>query len=133
MGCVFSASIFFDNDESDEDSKEKATHSHRSPDSQFMHFATDFQGVVLEISYSQKKKDLKKLAWEYIQNSNGNFKIVLGVEVDYRKTKGATLSVWRPRFLREGGFNNLDVEQTIKSEVTEPSLTDHHEDNIDAT
>jgi hypothetical protein len=36
------------------------------PDASFQHFEAQYPGVILELSYSQKKKDLSRLANEYI-------------------------------------------------------------------
>ncbi|KAG9229033.1 hypothetical protein BJ875DRAFT_388192, partial [Amylocarpus encephaloides] len=53
----------------------------------------EYPGVVLEISYSQDGKDLKTLAWDYIQFSNGDVKVVVGIDIKHSNTKEATLSV----------------------------------------
>ena len=56
----------------------------------------NIHGVVVEISYMQNRKDLAKLAWDYITYSYGDIKMVIGLDLQY-DTKEATVAVWRPR------------------------------------
>jgi hypothetical protein len=89
----------------------------RQPDAQFQHCSAAYPGVVLEVSYSRNGK-LEKLAWEYIMKSNGNIKVVIGINIKY-DGKVSTVSLWRPAYLQEEGeeFDILEVDQVIKSEV----------------
>ncbi|KAI1419244.1 hypothetical protein F5Y12DRAFT_778999 [Xylaria sp. FL1777] len=86
----------------------------REPDAQFQHQEAAYPGVVLEVSYSQDGKDLKKLAWDYIQYSNGDIKAVIGIDINYGSAP-STVSLWRPKLVREEGeeLDILDVEQEI--------------------
>jgi hypothetical protein len=72
----------------------------------------------VEISYSQDGKDLDKLAWQYIQGSNGNIKAVIGIDISYG-AKASTVSIWRPCYYREEGdeLDTLDVRREVKDEV----------------
>ncbi|KAL3476217.1 hypothetical protein BJX99DRAFT_228413 [Aspergillus californicus] len=90
----------------------------RAPDAQFHHYDAAYPGVVLEVSYSQNAKELRKLAWQYIQNSNGNIKVFIGIIIDYTRTKVPILSLWRPSYTHEEGeeFDLLDVYQEIESQ-----------------
>jgi hypothetical protein len=63
--------------------------------------------VVIEISYTQNRKDLSKLAWDYITYSNGDIKMVVGLDIRY-DTKEATVAVWRPWYIHEEG-EELDI------------------------
>ncbi|KAL2040037.1 hypothetical protein N7G274_007440 [Stereocaulon virgatum] len=55
--------------------------------------------LVIETSYSQKYKDLARLADEYICGSDGNIGVVLGLDIEYRVgSKRASVSIWRPKF-----------------------------------
>lgn len=65
------------------------------PDTSFKHVAAGAAAVVLETSYSQKRKDLPKLADEYILGTNMNVQLVVGLDIEYRG-KGAALSMWKP-------------------------------------
>ncbi|KAI2626586.1 hypothetical protein GGR54DRAFT_477359 [Hypoxylon sp. NC1633] len=89
----------------------------RGPDAQFQHQEAVYPGVVLEVSYSQDGKNLKKLARDYIQYSNGDIKVVIGIDINYGSIS-STVSIWRPKFVREEGeeLDILDVEQEVISE-----------------
>ncbi|GFF61396.1 hypothetical protein IFM51744_10672 [Aspergillus udagawae] len=89
----------------------------RQPDAQFQHCLAAYPGVVVEVSYSQNG-NLRKLASEYIMNSNGNIKVVIGINVKY-DGKESTVSLWRPAYVQEEGeeFDALEVDQVIKAEV----------------
>ncbi|KAF7192081.1 hypothetical protein HII31_06467 [Pseudocercospora fuligena] len=59
--------------------------------------------LVVEVSYSQQKKDLPRLAESYIIDSKHAIRCVLGLDITYSNAKGeapkdhtATVSVWRP-------------------------------------
>jgi hypothetical protein len=84
------------------------------PDSSFGHKATPFASCILEVSYSQKRRDLPKLADEYIRGSNGRTQIVIGIDLEYQKDKGkeARVIVWRPKDVEEDGEIILKAAQT---------------------
>ncbi|KAH6714969.1 hypothetical protein BKA61DRAFT_344601 [Leptodontidium sp. MPI-SDFR-AT-0119] len=91
-----------------------------NPDWQFRHNKAQFPGVVVEVAYSQKSRDLPHLADSYILGSDGNINIVIGLDIEYQRkdvkgkrkdlegrdiaggdaegesAKTATLSVWEP-------------------------------------
>lgn len=73
--------------------------------------------MVLEVSYSQDGKDLKKLALDYILRSNGDIKVVLGVDINYGDK--STVSVWRPHYVKEEGeeLELLEVRQDVSYQV----------------
>lgn len=56
----------------------------REPDAQFRHPRAYYPGVVVEVSYSQEGKSLRKLAQDYILYSNGDIKAVIGVDINYK-------------------------------------------------
>jgi hypothetical protein len=76
-----------------------------------------FPGVVVEVSFSQKRKDLPRLADDYILGSNGGIRIVVGLDIEY-SGKMDKLSVWRPQ-LRDVGtrYQELRTEQTVVDQV----------------
>jgi len=115
-GC---ARIFLKEDNPDRDGQGTRVVHRREPDAQFQHRDAEYPGVVLEVSYSQDGKDLRKLAWDYIQYSNGDIKVVIGIDIKYSNTKEATLSVWRPRYVREDGeeLEILEAEERIISQA----------------
>jgi len=76
-----------------------STQTRRCPDSTFFtkQAESPYPVAVLEVSYSQKRKDLVNLADQYITASAGGIKVVLGFDIEYKGTKEATVSVWRPK------------------------------------
>lgn len=88
-----------------------------TPDCFFKVQRTQIPGVVLEISYSQKRKDLPILADEYILGSNENVRVVIGLDLEY-KGKEAALSIWRPVVeVDANGKKFLKVEQVVTNQV----------------
>ncbi|KID81130.1 recQ family helicase [Metarhizium guizhouense ARSEF 977] len=85
----------------------------RQPDAQFRHANTQYPGVVIEVSYSQDGKNLRKLAQDYILYSNGDIKAVVGIDLNYAG-KESTISLWRPEYTR---IENDDVEELGFREV----------------
>lgn len=65
------------------------------PDASFKHVDAALPGVVLEVSYTQKRKDLPRLVDDYILGSDLNVQLVVGLDIEYRG-KEAVLSMWRP-------------------------------------
>lgn len=91
----------------------------RQPDDQFQHDDAEYPGVVYEIACSQDPRELVKAAWTYIPYSNANIKAVVGFELGYGKNKEARISMWQPRFMKEGedGPETLDVEAVIDRDL----------------
>jgi hypothetical protein len=71
----------------------------RDPDGQFQHKDAAFPGVVIEVSYTQDGKNLRKLARDYIWGSNGDIKVVIGIDINYGRE--STVLLWRPKYVRE--------------------------------
>ncbi|KAH8812494.1 hypothetical protein F5884DRAFT_785557 [Xylogone sp. PMI_703] len=89
-----------------------------SPDSQFQHAKERYPGVVIEVSYASKRKDLYRLADDYILGSDGDIQVVVGIDVEYRGSKKATLSIWRPRVVKvDDGELELVAAQTVKDVI----------------
>lgn len=80
--------------------------------------------MVYEIACSQDGRGLDKAAWTYIPYSNGDIRAVVGFELGYGKNKEAWLSLWQPRYLKEGeeGLEILDVETVINRDVRIQSI-----------
>ena len=86
-------------------------------DASFIHDDAHWSGVVIEVSYSQKWKDLPHLADDYILETDGNIRVVVGLEIDY-KTKKGTISMWRPNEIRnEQGKVELEAAETLSAQV----------------
>lgn len=73
------------------------TSSQRQPDAQFHHKDAKYPGVVIEVSYAQDGKRMNDIAEDYILGSNGDIKVVVGVDIN-NKGKEAALSLWRPKY-----------------------------------
>ena len=87
------------------------------PDDSFLYLNEEFPNVILEISYSQKRKDVARLADNYILGSDGNICVVVGIDIDY-KDKSATLSMWRPQIqVNNAGEEELVAHQTVSNQV----------------
>lgn len=88
------------------------------PDAQFRHLGAKYPGVVIEVAYAQKRKDLAIIAEDYILGSDGDIRVVIGIDIEYRGSKKATLSVWRPGVVRnEVGEVELVAQQTVVDQV----------------
>jgi hypothetical protein len=82
--------------------------SKHSPDSSWILAEPDarnkYPQVVLEVSYSQKTKNLDQLALDYFTQTKGGIQVVVGLDIDYippksaahtTATRMATTTVWR--------------------------------------
>jgi hypothetical protein len=88
-----------------------------SPDISFQHFNAQYPGVVMEVSYSEKRKDLPHLASNYILGSMASIQAVIGVDLEYTGKK-ATLTVWRPQIRVNGsGKKRLYAHRALKNQV----------------
>lgn len=100
----------------------------RDPDSQFKHENAKFPGVVIEVAFSQSQKDggkdLGKLAEQYIVESSGNIKTVLGISVAYGSTKKAMISTWSPKHGTDEEGAYLAAEETLASKVRRSTPSD---------
>jgi hypothetical protein len=89
------------------------------PDAIFEHRDAQYPGVVIEVSFTQKKKDLARLADSYILGSEGNIRVVVGLDIEYKTaskdpSKRATISLWRPKYnVTERAEMELVAEQTV--------------------
>jgi hypothetical protein len=96
------------------DSRRYAKHS---PDGSFKHIDAQYPGVVMEVSYSQKRKDLQALARDYIRGSEASIQVVIGIDLEYTGRK-ATLTVWRPQMrVRDSGKERLVEHRTLCNQV----------------
>jgi hypothetical protein len=74
------------------------TVAQHEPDACYGTHDDQFPGVVVEVAYSQKAVALCDLAANYIVESDGDIKMVIGVDLDYKGSRRATFSVWQPRY-----------------------------------
>ncbi len=69
-------------------SKENApfnTKSKHEPDASFWHSGAQYSGVIVEITYSQKKRTLDRLAEDYLMDSDASVRVVVGLDMKYGK------------------------------------------------
>lgn len=89
------------------------------PDAVFEHIDAQYPGVVIEVSFTQKRKDLARLADSYTLGSGGNIRVVVGLDIEYKtpgkdSSKRATMSLWRPKCnITETSETELMAEQTV--------------------
>jgi hypothetical protein len=86
------------------------------PDSSFGHSRAIYPGVVIEVSYTQRRKDLRRLADDYILGSSGSIRVLVGLDIEY-DGRSATLSIWRSQLVTTAGRTVLRAEQTVTDEV----------------
>ena len=84
---------------------------------QFRHVNALYPGVIIKISNLQTTKDLAYLADQYVVETSGSVKVVVGIKLDYRGTLKAELSLWRPQYVKENGQEYLIPKQEISSEI----------------
>lgn len=95
----------------------KQTYSQREPDASFKHRRARYPGVIIEVCYSQKRQRVSHLADEYILNTDGSVNAVVALDVDYKGSKKATLTVWRPEYITVDGVEELRATAVIEALV----------------
>jgi hypothetical protein len=76
-----------------------------------------FPGVVIEVLYSQKRKDLERLADNYILGSDSDIRVVMGLDIEYKTGKKAT-SVWWPNIItNKAGKKELVAQLIVMNQV----------------
>ncbi|ORX95175.1 hypothetical protein BCR34DRAFT_579473 [Clohesyomyces aquaticus] len=105
------------------------TESKHEPDSSFWHDDAQFPGVIIEVAYSQKRKDLGRLAEEYLLDSDASVQVVVGLDIEYGKgSRKATLSTWRTNLFHTADGDELRVVEEVVDEIfrdDQGNPTDH--------
>ena len=57
----------------------------RMPNVRFHHEDAAWPSVVIEVSYSQKRKSLIDLAENYLLASDGGIRVMVGIDLEYKK------------------------------------------------
>lgn len=101
------------------DSPTSNSTSRYEPDASFWHDDAEYPGVIIEVAYSQKKKQLGRLAEDYLLDSNANVQVVIGLDIEYSKkgSRKATLSVWRTELFQAEEGSELRATQETADEV----------------
>jgi hypothetical protein len=107
-----SGDIELEGDSSDDD-----TLMH-SPDASFRYKGSGYPSVIIETSFSQKRKDIVRIAHDYIVGSRGNIQLVVSLDIEYPQPKRATVSVWRSEIgIGEDGTPYLRAAKVLDNEV----------------
>lgn len=71
------------------------------------------------MAYSQKKKRLRRLAEDYLLDSDANVQVVVGLDIEYgrKESREATLSVWRSQLHHADDGVELRVVEEVADEV----------------
>lgn len=93
------------------------TRSERSPDASFKHEQAKYPGVIIEVCYTQKVRAAADLADDYILDTNGNVKAVIALNIEYRGSKKATISIWRPEDITVDGVEELQAIAKVEALV----------------
>ena len=95
------------------------TKSKHEPDASFRHESARYPGVVIEVAYSQKRRSLRRLADDYLLDSDASVRVLVGLDIEYgnKGSRKATLSVWRPHVVHATDGNELRAVQEITDEV----------------
>lgn len=67
----------------------------RSPDAQFHTEPKDDPSLVIEVAWTQSRKNLQQLAYDYILGTKARVRTVVGFDVDVSAGRSATVLVWR--------------------------------------
>jgi hypothetical protein len=94
------------------------------PDSSFQHLRSPLPTVIIEIAHSQNGRVLRHLAEEYILGNDLVIRVVVGVDIEYGKSKRAVFSVWRAKEQSSGADKFWIVESTVTNQVSLADFTD---------
>ncbi|KAL5399739.1 hypothetical protein PMIN02_000443 [Paraphaeosphaeria minitans] len=96
------------------------------PDASFRHEEAKHPGVVIEVAYSQKKERLRRLAENYLLDSDANIRAVVCLDIEYSKeSRKATVSIWRPEVFHTADGPELQavekpVDQAFRDDEGNP-------------
>lgn len=88
-----------------------SNHLASRPDAAFRFKADEYARVVLEVSCPQKRKELPRVAKNYILGSEGNISTVIGLELNHDNTNEGRLSIWRPKPMLKDQDDSLELEE----------------------
>lgn len=88
------------------------------PDTVFGHAIARRPTVVIEVTHSQRAKDFIEISEDYILGSSVRIRIVVGFDLEYRKNKMATFSVWRAKGEGPENARVWSVETAVKEQVS---------------
>ncbi|KAE8350060.1 hypothetical protein BDV28DRAFT_151306 [Aspergillus coremiiformis] len=89
----------------------------RDPDASFGHYKAHFPGVIIEICYSHKRRNIRDLADDYILCTDGSIKAVACLDIEYGDSKQATISIWRPAYRVRNGVEVFEASPEVNEEI----------------
>ncbi|KAJ5943794.1 hypothetical protein N7516_003962 [Penicillium verrucosum] len=98
------------------------TYSERCPDASFIHEHAKYPGVIIEVCYAEKVRAAADLAEDYILDTNASVNAVIALNIEYKGSKKAAISVWRPHKITVDEVKELEAKTVI--EMMELALTD---------
>lgn len=87
------------------------------PDISFRHRKSSSPTVIIEVAHSQRGGKLRTIAEDYILGSDLEIRVVVGMDIEYSKSKRATFSVWRARMQGPDDDKAWVVESTVANQV----------------
>ncbi|KAJ5843735.1 uncharacterized protein N7525_001476 [Penicillium rubens] len=93
----------------------KQIYSKREPDASFKHRRARYPGVIIEVCYSYKSRQVSYLADEYILDTNGSVNAVVALDIDCKGSKKAAITVWRPEYTTLDGVEELQATAMVEA------------------
>jgi hypothetical protein len=90
------------------------------PDKSFQHLKSGTPTVIFEVALSQAGEKLGILAEDYIFGSDLAIPVMVGFNLEYKKSKRATFSVWRAKMQSADDRGAWVVVPTIANQVIYP-------------
>jgi hypothetical protein len=84
----------------------------RNPDFSFQHQEARWAGVVLELSHPMKRRAVPHLADDYLLETYGDIRILVGIDLD-TDTKRGCISTWQPLFKRNDQGVIIELEAAL--------------------
>ncbi|OAL53034.1 hypothetical protein IQ07DRAFT_669743 [Pyrenochaeta sp. DS3sAY3a] len=93
--------------------------SRYDPDASFKHANARYPGFIFEVSYSQKKGRVARLAENYILDSGTSVRVIVTMNIEYGEpqSRRASLSVWRPELVESEDGPELHVVEEVVDEA----------------
>lgn len=94
-----------------------------TPDIVFRHRRDALPSVIIEVAYSRSGKALRRLAYNYLMESNTSVQVVVGIDIKQRSSRKATFSVWRIKV--DDSTKELILDTQVHDRVG-PAATEIH-------
>lgn len=73
--------------------------------------------MIIEVCYAQKARQINSLADDYILCSDGSVNVVVCLDIEYKASRKATLSIWRPQIILTDEVRELRACRVVKEHV----------------